>query len=279
MKNLENLEAEKIINLSDKAMELLWKYGPNVVLAVVVLILGLIIINVFLKGVKRILIKRNTDPSLIPFIITLSNIALKAMLVVSVVGMVGIEVTSFVALIGAAGLAVGLALQGTLQNFAGGVIILMIKPFKAGDFIETGGYTGSVSEIQIFNTYLKTPDNKVVIIPNGQLANSSMINYTNEPTRRVDWTFGIAYGDSAALAKEVLLGLIKNDQRIKTDPAPFVALSQLADSSVNFVVRVWVDTPDYWEVHFEMNENVYNTFAEKGLNIPFPQMDVHVHKD
>jgi small conductance mechanosensitive channel len=279
MENLETLEAEKIINLSDKAMELLWKYGPNVVLAVVVLILGLIIINVFLKGVKRILIKRDTDPSLIPFIITLSNIALKAMLVVSVVGMVGIEVTSFVALIGAAGLAVGLALQGTLQNFAGGVIILMIKPFKAGDFIETGGYTGSVSEIQIFNTYLKTPDNKVVIIPNGQLANSSMINYTNEPTRRVDWTFGIAYGDSAALAKEVLLGLIKNDQRIKTDPAPFVALSQLADSSVNFVVRVWVDTPDYWEVHFEMNENVYNTFAEKGLNIPFPQMDVHVHKD
>lgn len=273
------METDKIINLSDKALELLWEYGPNFVLAIVVLILGLIITNIFLKGVKRILIKRETDPSLIPFIITLSNIALKAMLAISVVGMVGIEVTSFVALIGAAGLAVGLALQGTLQNFAGGVIILLIKPFKAGDFIETGGYTGIVSEIQIFNTYLKTPDNKVVIIPNGQLANSSMINYTNEETRRVDWTFGIAYGDSASLAKEVLMDLIKQDSRIKTDPAPFVALSQLADSSVNFVVRVWVDTPDYWDVFFEMNEKVYNSFAEKGLHIPFPQMDVHVHKE
>jgi small conductance mechanosensitive channel len=273
------MAADNIVKISDKALELLWEYGPNVVLAVVVLIFGLIFINLFLKGVKKLLVRRETDPSLIPFIITLSNIALKSMLVVSVVGMVGIEVTSFVALIGAAGLAVGLALQGTLQNFAGGVIILLIKPFKAGDFIETSGFTGSVSEIQIFNTYLKTPDNKVVIIPNGQLANSAMINYTDEPMRRVDWTFGIAYGDSATLAKEVLMELIKKDKRIKSDPEPFVALSQLADSSVNFVVRVWVDTPDYWNVFFEMNEKVYNTFTEKGLHIPFPQMDVHVHKD
>jgi small conductance mechanosensitive channel len=270
------METEKIIKLSDKAIEIMWKYGPNVVLAIVVLIAGLIMINVLLKMIKRIMIKRETDPSLIPFILTLINIALKAMLVI---GVVGIEVTSFVAMLGAAGLAIGLALQGTLQNFAGGVVILLIKPFKAGDFIETVGHTGIVTEIHIFNTYLRTPDNKTVIIPNGQLANSSMINYTNEETRRVDWTFGIAYGDSAKLAREVLNDLIQADKRIKTDPAPFIGLNQLADSSVNFVVRVWVDTPDYWDVFFDMNENVYNTFAEKGLHIPFPQMDVHVHKD
>ncbi len=269
------METNKIIKLSDKALELMWKYGPNIVLAIVVLIVGLIVINVLLKAIKRIMIRRETDPSLIPFILTLINIVLKAMLVITVIGMVGIEVTSFVAMIGAAGLAIGLALQGTLQNFAGGVIILLIKPFKAGDFIESVGHTGIVTEIHIFNTYLKTVDNKTVIIPNGQLANSSMINYTNEPTRRVDWTFGIAYGDSTKLAREVLTDLILADKRIKADPAPFIGLNQLADSSVNFVVRVWVDTPDYWDVFFDMNENAYKAFAERGLHIPFPQMDVH----
>lgn len=272
------METEKIINLSDKALEILWKYGPQVVLAIVVLIIGLIVINLFLKATKRIMVKRNTDPSLIPFILTIINIALKVMLIISVIGMVGIEVTSFVAMLGAAGLAIGLALQGTLQNFAGGVIILLIKPFKAGDFIETNNYSGIVTEIHIFNTYLRTPDNKTVIIPNGQLANSAMINFTNEPTRRVDWTFGIAYGDSSELAKQVLTELIQSDTRIKQDPTPFIGLNQLADSSVNFVVRVWVDTPDYWDVYFEMNEKVYNTFTERGLHIPFPQRDVHLYQ-
>jgi len=272
------METARLNKLSDQAIELMWKYGPNIVLAIVVLIVGWIFINVLLKLIRRVMIRRNTDASLIPFILTLINIALKVLLVVTVVSMVGVEVTSFVAMIGAAGLAIGLALQGTLQNFAGGVIILLIKPFKAGDFIETIGHTGIVTEIHIFNTYLKTVDNKTVIIPNGQLANSSMINYTNEPTRRVDWTFGISYGDSAKLAREVLTELIQADKRIKTDPAPFIGLNQLADSSVNFVVRVWVDTPDYWDVYFEMNENVYNIFAERGLRIPFPQLDVHVHK-
>jgi len=273
------METAKLEKLAERVLEILWKYGPNIVLAVVVLIVGLIFINVLLKMVRRIMVKRNTDPSLIPFIITLINIALKVLLVVTVIGMVGVEVTSFVAMIGAAGLAIGLALQGTLQNFAGGVVILIIKPFKAGDFIETVGHTGIVTEIHIFNTYLKTMDNKTVIIPNGQLANSSMINYTNEPTRRVDWTFSISYGDSAKLAREVLTELITADTRIKSDPAPFIGLNQLADSSVNFVVRVWVDTPDYWDVFFEMNENVYNTFTERGLHIPFPQMDLHIRKE
>ena len=157
-------------------------------------------------------------------------------------------------------------------------MILLFKPFKVGDWIDAAGYSGSVNQIQIFNTILKTPDNKTIIIPNGGLANSSMTNYSTESRRRVDFTFGVGYGDSTQKTKETLMSLINADDRILKDPEPFVAVSELADSSVNFVVRVWVEAADYWGVHFDMNENVYNTFNEKGLNIPFPQMDVHVHQ-
>ena len=192
--------------------------------------------------------------------------------------MIGVEMTSFIAILGAAGLAVGMALSGTLQNFAGGVLILLLKPFKVGDYIDAAGYQGSVSAIQIFNTVMKTPDNVVITIPNGSLMNTSMKNYSAEKTRRVDWTFGIGYGDSYDKAKEVLLNMIASDERIFKDPAPFIALSELADSSVNIVVRVWVNAPDYWTVFYEMNEKVYKNFEKEGLNIPFPQMDVHVKK-
>ncbi|MDE0470332.1 MAG: mechanosensitive ion channel, partial [Ekhidna sp.] len=195
-----------------------------------------------------------------------------------VIGMAGIEVTSFVAVLGAAGLAVGLALQGTLQNFVGGVLILLLKPFKVGDWIDTGSYTGTVNQIQIFNTILKSPDNKTIIIPNGGLANSSLVNYSAEPRRRVDFTFGVGYGDNTSKTREALMELIKADERILKDPEPFIGLSELGDSSVNFVVRVWVEAQHYWGVFFDMNENVYNKFNEVGLNIPFPQMDVHVHQ-
>jgi len=272
------METEKIIDYSDKAMDMLWKYGPNIVMAIVVLIVGLMIVNLITKTFGRVMEKRGADASLTPFLKSMLSIMLKVMLIVSVVGMVGIEVTSFVAIIGAAGLAVGLALQGTLQNFAGGVIILLLKPFKVGDFIDGAGHAGTVKEIQIFNTYMKTGDNKIIIVPNGQLANSSVTNFSAEATRRVDWTFGIGYGDKISEARAVLLELIKADSRIKADPEPFIAVSELADSSVNFVVRVWVDSGDYWGVFFDMNENVYTTFAEKGLNIPFPQLDVHIQK-
>lgn len=219
------------------------------------------------------------DPSLAPFLKSLISAVLKVMLLISVIGMVGVEATSFVAVLGAMGLAIGLALQGTLQNFAGGVIILLLKPFKVGDVIDAQGYIGSVHSIQIFNTYLKTPDNKTIIIPNGGLANSSMTNYSTEPRRRVDWTFGVGYGDSTEKTRETLMELIKADSRILSDPEPFIALSELGDSSVNFVVRVWVEASDYWGVNFDMNEKVYNKFNDAGLNIPYPQMDVHVHKE
>jgi small conductance mechanosensitive channel len=202
------------------------------------------------------------------------------MLVISVFGMVGIEMTSFVAVLGAAGLAIGLALSGTLQNFAGGVMILIFKPFKIGDWIDAQGHSGSVNAIHIINTILKTGDNKTIVIPNGGLFNGSLTNYSSELKRRVDWTIGIAYGDDYDKAKGVLLTLIKQDKRILSEPAePFIALAELADSSVNLAVRCWVDASDYWAVKFSLNEQIYKTFPKEGLNIPFPQMDVHVHKD
>lgn len=254
-------------------------YGMKLVGALVVLIFGLWIIKVLIKGLGSIMKKKNVDDSLQPFLRSLLGVTLKALLIVSVLGMLGIEMTSFVAIIGAAGLAVGMALSGTLQNFAGGVMILIFKPFKVGDVIEAQGYVGSVYEIQIFNTLLRTPDNKRIIIPNGGLSNGSMVNYSTEETRRVDWTIGIGYGDSTEKAREVIDSLIAADDRILKDPAPFVAVSELGDSSVNFTVRAWVKSPDYWGVFFQMNEKVYNTFDKEGLNIPYPQMDVHVHKD
>jgi len=263
----------------DKIINLGIEYGPKLIGAIVVLILGLWVIKILTKAVSKILNKKKTDASLASFVKMLTNILLKVLLIVSVMGMVGIEMTSFIAVLGAAGLAVGMALSGTLQNFAGGVMILIFKPFKVGDFIEAQGYTGTVSEIQLFNTILKTLDNKTVIIPNGGLSTSSMTNYSTEPTRRVDWTFGIAYGDDIDKTKAVLQKLIDADKRILKDPEPFIAVSELADSSVNFTVRVWVKSENYWGVFFDMNEAVYKTFATENLNIPYPQMDVHVHQN
>ena len=263
----------------DKAVELVMTYGPKLIGAVIVLIVGLMVVKLMSKGFIKLLDKRNVDPSLKPFLGGIVGALLKVMLVISVLGMVGIEMTSFIAILGAAGLAVGMALSGTLQNFAGGVMILIFKPFRVGDVIEAQGYTGGVSEIQIFNTILKTPDNKTIIIPNGGLSTGSMVNYSTEAERRVDFTFGIGYGDSVENARTVLMEMIKADSRIKQDPEPFIGVSELADSSVNFAVRVWVKAEDYWGVFFDMNENVYKTFDSKGLNIPYPQMDVHVHKN
>jgi small conductance mechanosensitive channel len=260
-----------------KVVETLALYGPKLLGAIAVLIIGGWLIKAVNKGVSKGLKKSKVDSALEPFIKGIVSILLKVLLFISVLTMVGIEMMSFTALIAAAGLAVGMALSGTLQNFAGGVMILIFKPFKTGDFIDAQGYMGTVSEIQIFNTYLKTVDNKTIIIPNGGLSTSSMTNFSTEPNRRVDWKFGIGYGDSADKAKEVIKGLCDADERILKDPEVFIAISELGDSSVNFAVRAWVNAADYWGVFFEMNEKVYKTFAEEGLNIPFPQMDVHVH--
>lgn len=261
-----------------KLTEIVVTYGPKLLGAIVVLIVGAWLIKMLMRGMRKMFERGNIDDSLKPFLISLTRALLRALLFISVLGMVGVEMTSFIAILAAAGLAVGMALSGTLQNFAGGVMILLFKPFKVGDYIEAQGHSGSVKEIQIFNTILKTPDAKIIIIPNGGLANSSMINYSAEEKRRVDWTFGIGYGDNVETARKVLKDLMDADERVLKDPEVFIAVSELGDSSVNFAVRAWVKAADYWPLYFDMNERVYNAFNKTGLNIPFPQMDVHLHQ-
>nr|WP_321487379.1 mechanosensitive ion channel domain-containing protein [uncultured Draconibacterium sp.] len=270
---------EEVNSLSEKLYGLVMTYGPKLIGAIITLIIGLWVISILRGAIRRRFEKQDVDPSLRGFLNSLLGIGLKAMLWIAVIGMMGVQMTSFVAILGAAGLAVGMALSGTLQNFAGGVMILIFKPFKVGNYISAQGHSGTVNEIQIFNTILKTPDNKTIIIPNGGLATGSMINFSAEAKRRVDFTFGIAYGDDVDKAKEVLMKLIKADERIINDPAePFIAVSELADSSVNLVVRVWAEAANYWGIYFDLHEKVYKTFEKEGLNIPFPQMDVHVQK-
>lgn len=266
-------------NLSEQLYGIIMVYGPKLIGALITLIIGMWVISIIRGVVRRRFEKKDVDPSLRGFLNSMIGITLKLMLWIAVIGMMGVQMTSFIAILGAAGLAVGMALSGTLQNFAGGVMILLFKPFKVGDVISAQGHTAAVNEIQIFNTILKTPDNKTVIIPNGGLSTGSMVNFSTEAKRRVDFTFGIGYGDDVDKAKEVLMKLIKADERIINDPAePFIAVSELADSSVNLVVRVWAEAANYWGIYFDLTEQVYKTFDKEGLNIPFPQMDVHVQK-
>ena len=266
-------------DFTEKAMGYVWEYGPNLILAILTLIVGLWVIKLIVNSFYKLMTKRNFDPSLTPFLKMLLGMILKVLLIISVIGMVGVEVTSFIAILGAAGLAIGLALQGTLQNFAGGVVILILKPFKVGDVVEAQDYLGTIKEIQIFYTIINTFDKKVVYIPNGSLANSDMTNYSQEEVRRNEWKFGIGYGDDYDKAKALLQKFVEEDDRILNDPEPFFALHSLGDSSVNIVVRAWSQASDLWPVYFDMNERVYKEFAKEGLNIPFPQMDVHVHQE
>ncbi|MDD3636886.1 MAG: mechanosensitive ion channel [Bacteroidales bacterium] len=275
--NLTNISSN-LSSATELIMDFAVTYGLKLLGAILALIVGLWIVGKISKSLRKLMEKREIDPSLRGFLGTFISIMLKILVIISVLSMVGIQMTSFIAMLGAASLAVGLSLQGSLQNFAGGIIILILKPFRVGDFIDGLGHMGTVEDIQIFNTTLKTVDNKVIVIPNGALANSAITNFSKKETRRVDWTFGIAYGDSYDKAREILLRLIEADSRIHKDPEPFIALTSLGDSSVNIVVRVWLDAPDYWAVFFEMNEKVYKTFSEEGINIPFPQMDVHLHQ-
>lgn len=263
---------------TDMLMDVVLSYGPGLLKAIAVLVFGLWFVKIIVSVVKKMLVKSNVDVSLQGFLRSLISILLKVMVYITALGMLGVEMTSFIAILGAAGLAVGLALSGTLQNFAGGVMILLFKPYKVGDFIDAQGHSGVVKEIQIFVTILTTPDNKTVIIPNGPLATGSLTNFSTQETRRVDWTFGIGYGDDVDKAYEVLTRLLSEDDRILSDPEPFMAVSELADSSVNIAVRVWVNAADYWGVYFRMNEEVYKTFDKEGLSIPYPQQDIHLFK-
>jgi len=267
---------ENITKYSDYSLELLLEYGPQLILAILTLFIGLWVIRIMLKGFTHIAIKQNIDPNLYPFIRSFIGVLLKTLLIISVMGMVGIEMTSFIAILGAAGLAVGMALSGTLQNFAGGVLILLFKPFKVGDYIEAQGYSGTVKKIQIFNTFLTTPDNKTIILPNGALSTSSMTNYSTEPTRRVDFKFGIGYKDDIDKAKNILRDILESDSRVLKDPKTIIAVSELADSSVNLIARPWVNATDYWSLYFDIQEKVKKTFDQEGISIPYPQQDVHI---
>ena len=268
----------KLIEIQTALQKILIEYGPKLLGAIAVWIIGSYAIKFICKLVNKMMDSRDVDPSLKPFLSSIVCITLRILLAITALGMLGIEMTSFIAILGAAGLAIGLALSGTLQNFAGGVMILLFKPFKVGDLIQTDSYMGKVESITIFNTYLLTLDNVTVFIPNGGLSTSALKNYTTNPKRRVDWIIGIGYGDDADKARDVIKKLVEADTRVHKEPEVFIALKELGDSSVNFTVRAWVDSPDYWEVFFRLNEEVYKAFPKEGLNIPFPQLDVHVHK-
>mgnify|MGYP002628992454 CR=1 FL=1 len=254
------------------------QYGVKLLGAIIVLIIGLWIIKFINKRMVIILDRTDITAALRSFVKSMISIVLKVILIISVLGMVGIEMTTFIAMLTAAALAVAMAFNGTMSNFSGGIMILFFKPFKIGDFISAQGEMGTVKEIQIFTTILTTPDNKTIIVPNGPLSNGNLTNFSTQEVRRVDWSFGIAYGDDYDKAKEMILGFITEDDRILNEPAPpFIVLGELADSSVNITVRVWVKPSDYWGVHFDMNEKFYKNAKKNNINIPFPQMDIHIN--
>jgi small conductance mechanosensitive channel len=272
------MDMESIQPYLDKAIELSMAYLPKVVLAVVTLVVGFWIIKRVIKGLNRVLGHKAVDDTLQKFMTSFIDVLLKILLLVAVAGMVGVETTSFIAMLGAIGLAVGLALQGSLGNFAGGVLILFFKPYRLGDIIEAQGYTGRVWDIQIFNTILITYDNQRIVIPNGLMSNGCIKNIFVEPQRRVDIEFGISYGDSIEQARAAIQSVIDNDDRILSgeqfDPNIFV--SAHADSSINMLTRVWVNSEDYWPVYFGLFEQVKYAFDKAGITIPFPQRDVHL---
>lgn len=275
------MDTEEIVEYfsSNEFYDFILSVGTNLIVAIVVLFIGFKLAKIVSSGIVKILEKRESDPGLKTFLKSLTSNLIKLLTVITVFTQLGVEMTSFIAILGAAGFAIGMAFSGTLGNLAGGVMILVFKPFKVGEFIEAQGVTGTVKEIQIFHTILLTPDNKTIILPNGPLSNGNLTNYTRQPTRRVNFTFGFGYGEDLQLAKNTIMDVIKSHPKVLEDPSPFIALAELGDSSVDLTVRVWVNKEDYWDVFFYINEKVYEKFNEtEGLSIPFPQMDVHVNQ-
>ncbi len=260
----------------DSIKPLALQYGGQFIAGLAVLFLGWRLVGVVSRQIEKLIEKKDLDPSVKPFIKSLIKIVLRVVVLVAALGTMGVEMSAFAALLAATGVAIGLALSGTLQNFAGGLVVLILKPFRVGDVIETSDATGTVTEIQIFHTYLKTFDNKVVVLPNGRISSDRVTNYNVLPQRRVDFVFGIGYNDDLKQAKALLMEVIEKNEKILKDPAPFIGLNELGDSSVNLVVRVWSNTPDYWEVYFYMMEEVKTAFDKNGISIPFPQRELHI---
>ena len=270
------ITSEMVNEFIAKALNSCIDLGGRILAALIIFIIGKLIVNWINRLFAKMLEKRKVDASIQSFLKSIVNITLLVLLFLAVIGKLGIELTSFAALLASAGVAIGMALSGNLSNFAGGVIILVFRPYKVGDYIEAStGASGTVTDIQIFHTVLTTPDNRVVFAPNGAMSGAVVTNYSRKDTRRVDFSFGVEYGTDFELAKSTIMEVISKDSRILKDPAPFIELGALADSSVNITVRVWVNAADYWGVNFDMNKNVYATFNEKGISFPFPQLTVH----
>ncbi|TRO19704.1 mechanosensitive ion channel [Ectopseudomonas mendocina] len=271
------MNVEELVKISEAWLPVVLEYSGKLTLAVITLLIGWWLISRLTSSIESMLAARKVDRALSSFIGSLVSIVLRILLLISVASMIGVETTSFIAMIGAAGLAIGLALQGSLANFAGGVLIMLFRPFRAGDWIEGQGVSGSVDSIQIFHTTLKTADNKVVIVPNGALSNGHITNYSREPRRRADINIGIDYSSDIKRAREVLLDIAK-DPRVQLDPAPVVFVTGLGESAVNISLRVWVATGDFWPVTFEFTELAKERLTEAGIGIPFPQRVVHLAK-
>ena len=262
----------------DMAVQYGTEYGLNLIGAIAIFVFGKWIARRVTTVIRKLMEKGQVDATLVRFAENLIYIILMIVVILAALNTLGVQTTSFVAILGAAGLAIGLALQGTLGNVGSGVLLIMFRPFKVGDVVSAGGETGSVEAISLFATTLKTPDNKVIIIPNSAVTGGNITNFSAKETRRVDMVFGIGYDDDLKLAKATLEEIVTADERVLKDPAPFIAVSELADSSVNFVVRVWVSSGDYWGVHFDTIEKVKLTFDEKGISIPYPQVAMHLNK-
>ena len=265
------------INVEESLDVYVIPWGINIVLAVLIFIIGKKVVKVATGIAKKLMIKAKVDGLLVNFVGSILNAMLMLFVAIAALDQLGVDTTSFIALIGAAGLAIGLALQGSLQNLASGVMLIVFRPFTIGDFVEAGGATGVVEQIGIFSTTMRSGDNREIIVPNGAIFGGMITNVSARDTRRVDMVFGIGYGDDIKKAKELIQNILDNDSRVLKDPAPLIAVGELADSSVNFNVRPWCKTEDYWGVYFDTHENIKLTFDEQGISIPFPQMDVHQH--
>ncbi len=263
----------------DKITDMAIAWAPKVVAALLVFLIGRWVAKLITNLVRKVMVKRDLDETLVKFLGSMLYVVLLTLVIISALGQLGVSTTSFVAIVGAATLALGFALQGTLNHFASGVMLIIFRPFKVGDFVETGGGTGVIEEVGIFATKMRTGDNKELIIPNGAITGGTITNYSAKDTRRVDCVFGIGYGDDIKLAKETLEAICKADDRILEDPAVTIAVSELADNSVNFVCRPWVKSADYWGVFFDLHEEVKLQFDAKGISIPYPQRDVHLFQE
>ncbi len=265
-------------NILPRLQELLAFYGLKILAAIIIFVVGRWIAKALKNMIKRMMTKGNVDEILVSFVGNLTYIALLAFVIIAALNQLGIQTTSFIAIIGAAGLAIGLALQGSLANFAAGVLMIIFRPFKVGDYIEGAGVAGAVEGVQIFATQLKTPDNKTIIVPNAKMMSDNITNYSAKDTRRVDMVIGVGYGDDLKKVREILEDILANDHRILKDPAPTIGVLELGDNSVNFAVRPWVKREDYWGAYFDVTETVKRRFDEEGISIPYPQRDVHLYE-